>query len=142
MTTAQPLSTPPSTVRGLARLFLGGCLLLGAGVAQVLGAPPSVSKMLEYKPKQEVACSTPAAAGAACKVELAKASGGSGWVLKDPAGRPVRHFHASNDRSVDTWSYFKDGVEVYREVDTTGSGRPDQYRWLNGGGSKWGVDVD
>jgi hypothetical protein len=128
----------------LARLALGGCLLLGAVVAPVRSAPPTVSKMLEYAPRQEVVCTTPSAAEVpACKVDLDKGlRGGSGWVLKDPSGKLLRRFYASNDRNVDTWSYYKDGVEVYREMDTTGSGRPDQFRWLNAGGSKWGVDAD
>ena len=99
--------------------------------------------MLEYKPRQEVSCTTPTAAEIdSCKVELVKGGQGSGWVLKDSAGKPLRQFYSRNGRDVDTWSYFKDGVEVHRQIDTTGSGKPDQYRWLNSGGSKWGVDYD
>src|SRR5262249_10925867 len=66
-----------------------------------------------------------------------------GWLLRDGSGRPLRRFFDTNgDMKIDVWSYFKDGVEVYREIDTQGTGRPNQYRWLNSGGSKWGVDLD
>src|SRR5207245_7871750 len=41
---------------------------------------------------------------------------------------------------IDVWSYYKDGKEVYREIDSTFTGKPDQYRWFNDGGAKWGVD--
>jgi hypothetical protein len=127
----------------LARMFLGGCLFLGAGVGSIWSAPPAVSKMLEYSPRQDVVITTPAAAEqAGLKVELDKGARGSGWVLKDASGKTLRRFYSHNNRDVDTWSYYADGVEVHRQLDTTGSGRPDQYRWLNTAGSKWGVDVD
>src|SRR5262249_23650101 len=65
----------------------------------------------------------------------------SGWLLRDAKGQPLRRFFDSNgDGKPDVWSYYKDGVEVYREIDTTFTGKPDQYRWVNSGGSKWGVD--
>ncbi len=131
---------------GLARLFLGGCLYLGAGAASLWSAnTPPVAKMLEYAPRQDVAISTPTAADqASCKVELEKEKSGkgSGWVLKDPAGKTLRRFYSHNNSSIDTYSYFKDGLEVHRQIDTTGTGRPDQYRWLNAAGSKWGIDID
>src|SRR5947207_8624509 len=93
---------------GLARFLLGGCLLLGAGVAH--GAPPTIAKMLEYKPRQEVVCTNPTPADqAACKVELDKRARGSGWALKGPDGKLLRRFYASNDRNVDLWAYYKDG---------------------------------
>jgi hypothetical protein len=128
------------------RVLLGGCLLLGV-VAPMTAAPP-VAKMLEYQPRQEASITTPSTAEQAqCKVDSEKTTDGSAWVLKDPAGRLLRRYYAPNQRDgspgrVNVWSYYKDGVEVYREMDTTGSGRPDQYRWLNGGGSRWGVDAD
>jgi hypothetical protein len=66
--------------------------------------------------------------------------GSSGWVLFDSKKQPLRRFFDSNgDDKVDVWSYFKDGVEVYREFDTTFKGAPNNFRWLNAGGMKWGV---
>jgi hypothetical protein len=126
-----------------AAFLLAGCLLL-AGAAPA-GAAPTVAQMLSIKPKQEgVAYATPTAEEqAGCKVELDKADRGSGWLLKDKDGRLLRRFFDSNgDNQIDVWSYYKDGVEVYREINSTLSAphRPDQYRWLNAGGSRWGTD--
>src|SRR5262249_28271519 len=99
---------------------------------------------LSFRPKQDgVACTTPTAQEqSSCTVELSKGNGkGSGWVLKDSKGRLLRRFFDSNeDNCIDIWSYYKDGVEIYREIDSTYTGKPDQYRWLNAGGMKWGVD--
>ena len=44
-------------------------------------------------------------------------------------------------QSFDTWSYYKDGVEVFRELDTNFNRKKDQYRWLNSAGMKWGVST-
>jgi hypothetical protein len=124
-----------------AAFLVAGCLVL-ACVAPA-GAAPTVPQMLSIKPKQEgVAYATPTAEEqAGCKVELDKAERGSGWLLKDKDGRLLRRFFDSNaDNRIDVWSYYKDGAEVYREIDTTFSGKPDQYRWLHAGGSKWGTD--
>jgi hypothetical protein len=118
--------------------------LLGAGLSPAWGAP-SVADILGFRPRQQgVAISTPTEAEQKdCKVELVKARTGSGWVLKDGAGNILRRFYDSNgDNRIDVWSFYKDGVEVYREIDTTFNGKPDQYRWLNAGGSKWGIDQD
>src|SRR5262249_6119432 len=63
---------------------------------------------------------------------------GSAWVLKDASGRLLRRFYARDGRNIDTYSYYRDGVEIYRETVTAGSRVPDQFRWLNSGASKWG----
>jgi hypothetical protein len=118
-----------------------GCLLAWGGAATA--AAPSVAQMLSFHPKQAgLAVSTPSAKEQEqCKVELV--NNGSGWLLRDPQGRPLRRFYASHgSKRVNVWSYYLDGVEVYREMDTTGKGVVDQYRWLNTGGMKWGVDAN
>jgi hypothetical protein len=121
------------------------CLLLG-GVCSARAAP-TVAQMLSFRPRQEgVVITTPAPEKQAdCKVELVKGPGGrgSGWVLKDENGGLLRKFFDSNDDNrIDVWTYYKDGVEAYSEIDSTFTGKPDQYRWLNAGGMKWGVDRD
>jgi hypothetical protein len=102
--------------------------------------------MLGYRPRQEgVNYTTPTAEAAnTCTVELVKGqSKGSGWLLKDSAKQPLRLFFDTNgDNKIDVWAYYRDGVEVYREIDTTFSGKPDQYRWFGSAGMKWGVDND
>lgn len=124
------------------RSFLGGCFIAGVAVIPAYAASPTPEKLLDYKPKQEVNLPTPSATEiASYKVDLEKGKlGGSGWVLKDASGNYVRRYFSSNGRDVDSYSYFKDGVEVYREIVTPGSRAPDQFRWMNAGGSKWGVD--
>jgi hypothetical protein len=132
-----------ATKRAAQLLLLAGCLALG--VAPARGAP-SVEKILEFAPRQQgVGYTTPTAdEQAKCKVELVKGSGkGSGWLLRDGNGQPLRlFFDTDGDNKLDVWSYYKDGVEVYREIDTTRTGKygPDQYRWLNSAGMKWGLD--
>ena len=47
---------------------------------------------------------------------------------------------SNNDNVVDTWSYFRGGLEVYRDIDANFNGKADQYRWFHTGGSRWGLD--
>ena len=102
--------------------------------------------MLQFRPRQtEVQVTTPKPEEeSSCRVDLVKGTGkASGWVLRDSSGIMLRRFFDTNgDNKTDTWSFFRDGVEVYREIDTNNNGKPDQYRWLNSGGLKWGVDAD
>src|SRR4051794_35180580 len=131
--------------RGAARLLAVGCLALWGSAAPAWAAP-TVAQMLNFTPRQKgVGYATPAAEEQEkCKVELMKgATKGSGWLLRDPNGKVLRIFFDTNGYGKpNVWSYFKDGAEVYREVDSTYAGRPDQYRWLNAGGMKWGLDAD
>jgi hypothetical protein len=129
-----------------------GCLLVWGGAAQAAAPAPAAEIFLKYRPKQEgVVYSTPDAKDVeACKVEPVKGQGkGAGWLLRDPQGRPLRRFFDSNydgknKTGIDVWSYYQDGVETYREQYVNTAAEPDQmhYRWLNHGGSKWGIDVN
>lgn len=119
-----------------------GCLVLLAGTSPAW-AKPTVPQMLTFHPKQAgIPCTTPTLQEQnSCTVELVKATRGSGWLLKDAKGLPLRRFFDSNgDNKIDVWSYYKDGVEIYREIDLTSNDKADQYRWLNSGGMKWGID--
>jgi hypothetical protein len=126
--------------------LLGGCLLLWGGVAQA-APPPSAEVILKYRPRQDTALySTPAPQEvASCKVEAVKGQEkGAGWMLRDPRGQPLRRFYDSrydgrSRTSIDTWSYYHDGVETYREQE---EGEQMHYRWLNAGGMKWGIDLN
>src|SRR5262245_7895343 len=136
--------------------LLAGCLLAW-GAAPALAQPPTVPQMLNFKPRQQgVQISTPTPEEeASCKVDLERGArpGASGWVLLDGQGRKLRRFFDSNgDKKIDVWSYYKDGAEVYRETDGKLGNRPGakpgqdsvptEYRWLNEGGMKWGVDAN
>ncbi|MBO0697032.1 MAG: TlpA family protein disulfide reductase, partial [Zavarzinella sp.] len=124
-------------------------LLAGLGSAAA-GDPPPVSTMLAYKPHQPgIDISTPTESEtAACKVELepGRKTGNkqaTAWVLKDGQGRVLRKFHdTTGDGPVNMFAYYKDGEEVYREIDSNGNGKVDQYRWVGPSGHKWGADPD
>jgi thiol-disulfide isomerase/thioredoxin len=124
-------------------LVAGALVLWGAGAPAWSAPPPTVSQMLTfYHPRQQgVALSTPTTQEEAdCKVEGVN---GHGWLLRDARGLPLRRYYDSNgDGQINVWSYFKDGVEVYREIDSNHDRKPDQFRWLNAAGSKWGLDRD
>lgn len=133
-----------------ARLGTGlalGCLLM-CGMATSVQAAPAVAQILQYTPKMKgVKIDTPTAAEQAnCEVKLihGTAPGSSGWLLFDKTHNQTlrRFFDSDGDRKIDIYSYYKNGLEVYREVDTNSNNHPDQFRWLNGGGMKWGVDSD
>jgi hypothetical protein len=118
------------------------CLVLG-GVSMAQAAP-TVAQMLTFRPRQEgVVCTTPTAEKRAkCTVEPIKQQDKViGWALKDEDGTLLRKFIDTNDDNhIDVWTYCKDGVEVYTEIDTEFTGKPNQFRWLNAGGMKWGID--
>ncbi len=127
--------------------LLTGCLLLWSGSAY---SAPTVAEMLSIRPKQDgVVSTTPTPQEQdGCKVEAVRGQGvGGGWLLRDGRGLPLRRFYdsryAEGQRGqMDVWSYYKDGVEVYRETDSNRNGKVDQYRWFGPAGMKWGVDVN
>lgn len=126
--------------------LLAGCLLLWGGTASVWGAP-AATDILRFRPKQDgINYSTPSAQEqAGCAVELVKGAkpGTSGWLVRDARGQALRQFFDTNgDKNIDVYSYYLDGAEVYREIDSNFDQKIDQYRWLNTGGMKWGVDVN
>lgn len=108
-------------------------------------AQPTVSDALRLAPVQkDVDFDNPTAADAAkCTIKAEKINGMTGWVVRDPSGQILRNFVDTNaDSVVDQWSYYKSGTEVYRDVDSNFNKKADQYRWLNLGGTRWGIDKD
>jgi len=78
-----------------------------------------------------------------CAVEAETVAGITGWVVRDSGGQILRRFLDSNgDNRVDQWCYFKDGIEVYRDIDANFNNKADQYRWLGTAGTRWGLDED
>lgn len=76
-----------------------------------------------------------------CKVTVERYSKGSGWVVSGPAGQVLRRFVDSNDdKIVDQWRYYRESVEVYRDLDTDFNKQVDQMRWFNSAGTRWGID--
>ncbi|MGQ0637218.1 MAG: redoxin family protein [Planctomycetaceae bacterium] len=64
-----------------------------------------------------------------------------GWEVLGPAGQVLRRFVDTNgDGKVDQYSFFRAGLEVYRDTDSNFNETIDQSRWLNLGGTRWGID--
>lgn len=129
------------------RLIAAGLLLCGMGIPAQ--AAPTVAQMLapQFRPKQAgVDFSVPPEAEHnLCEVKLVTGTraGSNGWLLLDVQKKPVlKFFDSDGDRRIDVWSYYKNGLEVYREIDSNRNNSPDQFRWLNSGGMKWGIDAD
>jgi thiol-disulfide isomerase/thioredoxin len=113
-------------------------------LASSLVAAPSVAETLNrFKPTQaDVDYDQPTAQQAAqSQLKSVREANASGWVVTDVNDQVQRKFFDTNgDTKVDRWSYFKAGVEVYRDIDSDYDGRADQFRWLGAAGIRWGVD--
>jgi len=120
-------------------------ILLVGSATTTHGAQPTVEYALGLVPFQKNVDydRVDADQAKACTIKMEKEGGLSAWVVRGPRGEVLRLFADTNgDRVVDRWSYFKDGVEVYRDVDSNHNTKADQARWLGSGGSRWGVDED
>jgi peroxiredoxin len=104
-------------------------------------AGPSVDEALSVLPRQsDVDIDKPTDAKQ-CKLEALPT--GDGVILRDSTGQILRKFIDTNhDDRVDQWSFYKDGLEAYRDIDSDFDGRADQSRWFNTAGCRWGVDRD
>jgi uncharacterized protein (TIGR03067 family) len=66
-----------------------------------------------------------------CIVEIDRTENFPGWVLKTASGRILRRFMDSNgDGIVDQWRYYKEGVEIYRDIDSDNDGKADSNPWI------------
>jgi thiol-disulfide isomerase/thioredoxin len=130
---------------------LGKSALLGCSLGAVLAAgdalaaKPTPADALKLVPVQkDVEFDMPAAKDIEhCLVEVETVGGITGWVVKTPANQVLRRFLDTNgDNKVDQWCYFKDGIEIYRDIDGDFNNKADQYRWLGIAGTRWGLDND
>lgn len=129
----------------LLSVWAAGCLGLVSLVGVLEAAGPTVEYALGLRPSQkDVDYDRPegdAAKNATIKTE--KSAGASAFVVRGTNGEILRVFADTNaDRVVDRWSYYKDGIEVFRDIDSNHNTKVDQSRWLNSAGSRWGVDED
>jgi thiol-disulfide isomerase/thioredoxin len=108
------------------------------------GQPPKIQDALAIRPSQkDIQYDTPEVGEIeSCRIEKSSEKFKiPGWVLYDGGGRILRQFFDVNqDGSLDQWSYFKDGIEVYRDVDSDYDKQADQFRWLGTAGIRWGKD--
>lgn len=100
-----------------------------------------LEKAMSITPRQKVDYEKPGVAVLGqCKF-LEKKTKPSGFVVHHESGRVLRQFFDNNDDGkLDQWSYFKDGLEVYRDLDTNFDTSVDQCRWLGAAGTRWGID--
>lgn len=76
-----------------------------------------------------------------CKIDYY--DGRKGYIVTGPQNNTLRLFlDSKGEGRINQWAYFKNGVEVYRDIDSDGNGSADQFRWLNTAGTRWGVDTD
>ncbi len=107
-------------------------------------AAPSVADALKLQPLQnkDVDCDRPSGdALADLSVEPIKEGDIAGWKVASSSGKLYRRFIDTNgDNKLDQWCYYKDGVEIYRDIDGDFNGKADQYRWMGPSGIRWGLD--
>jgi thiol-disulfide isomerase/thioredoxin len=120
-------------------------LLPFLAAAPSLAATPTVEQALKLKPVQaDVEYDIPTGEDLkGCTISAGKVGGATGWIVRDATGHLLRTFVDTNgDNVVDQWCYFRNGVEVYRDIDSNFNGKADQYRWLHTAGMKFGLDRD
>lgn len=120
------------------------CLTILAGALfTATSRAATVEEALKYVPVQrDVAYDRPAAKDIKqCTISAEKIGKSSAWVVRGPGGQVLRSFgDSNNDNNVDQWSYFQNGIEVYRDIDSNFDGKADQYRWFGLAGLRWAVD--
>ena len=136
------LRIPKSSIAAFVACILATAAMAPTAVAQ----SDQVTKSLGIKPDQPgVDYDQPdAAARKNCKVSSANEKFGlPGWVVFDNTEKILRLFLDRNkDRKLDQWSYYKDGIEVYRDSDNDFDGKLDEFRWLGSAGMRKGVDAN
>jgi thiol-disulfide isomerase/thioredoxin len=136
------------------RVALAAAGLCGLGPATIQAQSPAdilsrfkpVLKGVEYDIPE-----TPAEIEA-CKLERVMGPRGEviGFAVRDGQGKLLRRFVDTNGKltqrpgeskpqtHLDQWSYYRDGFEVYREIDSNEDANLDEVRWLNQGGTRIG----
>ena len=124
-------------------LCLAVLLIVGTAPVSEAAPPPTPAQALSLGPVQpRVEYTEPTAAEAAsCTVELEEKDKVTAWVVRTSDRQVLRKFIDTNaDNLIDVWSYYQDGVEVYRDIDSNYNKKSDQFRWFNSGGTRWGID--
>lgn len=128
----------------MTRRLLRSLILVSMLAAPAMSAPtPTAEQALGLEPIQsDVDYTRPDGQTIkTCTVKPEKKGASTAWVVRDETEQVLRRFIDTNaDNFVDIWSYYKDGVEVYRDIDADFNKKPDQYRWYNSGGTRWGID--
>jgi len=123
--------------------FVGVGVMLSCSLP-VSAASATVAQVLQVAPSQTgVECDRPKPEDVPrCKISVKRIDGHVGYIVESPEGVVLRKFlDTKGTNVVDQWSFYKDGVEVYREIATKPNGKKDEFRWLNTAGTRWGVDT-
>ncbi len=139
-----------ATSRFTKRLWAVAATAVGLSGAVVAQAPKAETVLARLPAVAGVNVATPTAAElAGCKVEVRQWEAGKdgvkpkGVIVTDASGRKLRQFiDTTGGDKFNILSYYLDGVEAFREVDTNGNGKPDSFRWLGSNGGKQGKDVN
>lgn len=116
-------------------IWSGSALAQGVTVKQVLGYTPAQDGVVYETPSEDELDD--------CELKVDKLGKGSAWVVLGPQGQVIRRFVDSDGNgTVDQFRYYQHGLEVYRDLDQNENRKIDESRWLNMGGSRWGVDTD
>ena len=108
-------------------------------------ATPTPAEALKLQPIQkQIDYDVPdAQAAEKCTLSCDQGPAVSGWEVRSGDGNMLRRFLDTNgDNKVDQWCYYKDGVEVYRDIDSNFNRKADEYRWLGTAGIRWAVDTN
>jgi TolA-binding protein len=130
-------------MRSLMQNCLLGLMIALAPAGLAFAAAPTAEQALKLSPVQpNIDYDRPSAAEMPkCKIRVEKLGKMVGWIVENPNGVILRRFIDTNgDNVVDQWSYYKDGLEVYRDIDSNFNGKADQHRWFHSAGSRWAID--
>lgn len=130
---------------GVLLLALGGMVSGGESLFAQAAKPAESARaytpaqLFSIKPVQaEVDVDTPGSPEEMEKFTVQQA--GRSIVVKDETGRLYRAFTARGDGPVNQWSFYKNGIEVYRQfTDEKGASAPNEFRWMNNSGTRWGI---
>ena len=121
--------------------FLLPILILASGSICHAQVPKNLKIALDKKPVQaDVDCDrVPADKYDTCEIASSKdLFSAEGFIVTNPAKQIVRMY--TKEGTSTHWTFFKNGQEVYRETDTNGNKKPDEFRWLDTAGSRIGKD--
>jgi Thioredoxin-like len=136
------------TKRLTMRAVAGLSMWVGFGAAAQAQLPPvtpeGAFKIMPRQPGVNITTPTPDQVPN-CKVETIpdpKTKQPMAFVVRDPAGKPVRQFVSYDNKTFNILVFYVNGEEAYREVYPPQTTEPYQFRWLGPNGTKWGLDKD
>ena len=104
-----------------------------------------LKQALNYRPTQKsVDYYQPSEADmAGVRLDNASVIGQTGFIVRGSDQRLLRRFvDTTGNRKIDTWAYYANGFEIYRDQDTNADGKPDRFQWLGPAGTRIGIDSD